>query len=127
MLQKLRRNNQKGFTLIELMIVIAIIGILSAIAIPNFLEYRKKGQDAAASRTAENFLGLTMAYWSDDGPGDFDSAVNKTVLKYTKDGDINAAGTIAMDEDGVVSGTATFSHVNSGTTYTLTASDGTVN
>ena len=58
-MSNLIRKSKKGFTLIELMIVVAIIGILAAIAIPNFLRFQLKSKSSegkvniAAIRTAE--------------------------------------------------------------------------
>jgi type IV pilus assembly protein PilA len=58
------KRNQKGFTLIELMIVIAIIGILAAIAIPNFIEYRNKSFCSRAESDANSVSAALADYFS---------------------------------------------------------------
>ena len=67
MLSKVKRNNEKGFTLIELMIVIAIIGILAAIAIPQFSAYRQRAYLAALKSDAHTIANAEEAYYADHG------------------------------------------------------------
>ncbi len=57
-------RDRKGFTLIELMIVIMIIGILAAIAIPNFLQYRRKTYEASAKSYIKNAYTAAQSYFS---------------------------------------------------------------
>jgi type IV pilus assembly protein PilA len=61
----IKLNNKKGFTLIELMIVIAIIGILAAIAIPNFIAYRNKAFCSRAESDASAIQASIASYFSE--------------------------------------------------------------
>ena len=61
----IKLNNKKGFTLIELMIVIAIIGILAAIAIPNFIAYRNKAFCSKAETDAQSVIAALSSYFSE--------------------------------------------------------------
>jgi len=65
-------RNKKGFTLIELMIVVAIIGILAAIAIPNFLKFQAKSKQSEAKTNLKGIYTAETGYFGEMNTyGDF--------------------------------------------------------
>ncbi|MBU3206709.1 prepilin-type N-terminal cleavage/methylation domain-containing protein [Clostridium algidicarnis] len=66
------RKKKKGFTLIELIIVLAIVAIIAAIAIPNFTKVRAESKSKADIQSAETIRRITLTLLADDKvlPGD---------------------------------------------------------
>ena len=64
--KRLEGRTEEGFTLIELMVVVLIIAILLAIAIPSFLGARGKAQDRAAQSNVRNALTAEKTYFTDN-------------------------------------------------------------
>lgn len=114
MLSKMTRNNEKGFTLIELMIVIAIIGILAAIAIPQFTNYKKRAGNSASMSDLKNLATAQEVYNTDN------NTYTSTIANLSGAGFIGASKNVTVTITAASATAFTATAVSSAGTHTYT-------
>ena len=96
-----KKMNQKGFTLIELIVVIAIIGILIAIAVPRLSGFTNQATNAANNATARTIEGAVAIALANGDLTDDDEATDKTAILNQVD-NITSAEIISVTSTGTI-------------------------
>lgn len=109
-------GNKKGFTLIELIIVIGIIGVLAAIGIPVYSQYKERAYDSDVKSHLHNIYLACKGYWIDQGSASNCTVpiASSTAYGYTQTPKITIAAT-----GGEITFTGTASHADSTNTFTI--------
>jgi len=117
-----RLHRKEGFTLIELMIVIAIIGILAAIAIPQFSAYRTRSYNSAAQSDLRNMATAQEAYYVDYST----YTGNETTLASGTYGYQQSANVVIASDGTITDYTISAYHSSGDKTYSMEGPGGTV-
>lgn len=113
----------RGFTIIELLVVVAIVGILATIAVPQYTDYVRRGKITEATSTLSEYRVKLEQYYSDNrkygASGACGVAMPSTTVKYFTFGCVSASANAAGDQSYTITATGVVQQGMGAFTYTI--------